>query len=101
MTRVMGPPLVIRALHKQIRLHTPMLAAKAAVITVPTLYNSLSVLADSWALALVWLLVIAVFSIIIVLLIEGFLLRLVSVTFLRLKIFQLSVDSFEETAHKV
>jgi len=78
-----------------------MLAAKAAVITVPTLYNSLSVLADSWALALVWLLVIAVFSIIIVLLIEGFLLRLVSVTFLRLKIFQLSVDSFEETAHKV
>lgn len=47
LTRVMGPPSVIKALSKQIRLHAPMIAAKEAVITAPTLCSSLSVLADS------------------------------------------------------
>jgi hypothetical protein len=44
------------------RLQMPTPPAKAAVTKVPSLYNSLSVLAESWAVALTCSLVIAVFS---------------------------------------
>jgi hypothetical protein len=61
-TRETGPPPDIIALERQTRLQTPMAPAKAAVMYVPNLYSSLSALAESWAVALVWCLVIAVFS---------------------------------------
>jgi hypothetical protein len=47
LTRATGPPEEITALERQIRLQTPMAPAKAAVIKVPSLYSSLSAVAES------------------------------------------------------
>ncbi len=43
LTRATGPPVEIRALERQIILHIPITAAKAAVVYIPTLCSSLLV----------------------------------------------------------